>query len=76
MAVINFKYYIGTIDDVVEISNQEAIKRGCDGVHTVYWWQWVEDGNGNAALQIPISEDFELPTVNKLPKEFIQNIEP
>ena len=70
MALTNYKYYIGTVEEVADISNQEALKRGCDGIHTIYWWQWFEDGNGNAALQIPIDDEFELKTTTTLPKEF------
>ena len=70
MALTNYIYYIGTVEEVADISNQEALKRGCDGIHTVYWWQWLEDGNGNAALQIPIEDEFGLKTVNSLHKDF------
>lgn len=39
-------------EEAKEYSHQEALNRGCDGVHTKYWWGWiVHPETGEAALR-------------------------
>ena len=46
-------YVMPTAQNVLERSKQECIKRGCDGVHTKYWWavQNLTDGRATIIIQ-------------------------
>ena len=72
MELTNYKFYIGKLEEVYQLANEEALIRGCDGVNAKYWGFILESNDGEAAWCVDKGDVVGVKTIAKLPTKFIQ----
>lgn len=47
-----------TEEEAKKFTNKEALNRGCDGVHTKYWWSWRKHPETDQTY-LNVGDEFE-----------------